>query len=408
MPAADEPIPRRKAIEFVLRLARALHEAGTPAPRLEEALTAVSTQLGLTAAFFSTPTSILAAFGEEGASQRTCMIRVEPSSLNLERLIRIDEVATAVGSAEMTAEQGADELDRIATATPRYGPLTTIACCAVASAGSAAFLGGSWSDVAASGFVGLIVGALMRLAIERPQISLIVELVGGAMAAMLALLAERYIPGARSGVITVSGIIVLLPGLTLTLAMSELASRHLVSGSSRLFAALMVLILISMGVAVGRQITPLLPPLVDSAHVPVASWAAWSALAIVPLAFTVLFKARPRDYVPIAIAGAIGILGATRSAPILGVELSAGLGAFLVGSFANVYSRVLLRPSSIPKLPGIVLLVPGSLGFRSVQSFLDADAISGITTAFSMILIAVSLAAGLLLANVAVKSRKTL
>jgi uncharacterized membrane protein YjjB (DUF3815 family) len=66
------------------------------------------------------------------------------------------------------------------------------------------------------------------------------------------------------------------------------------------------------------------------------------------------------------------------------------------------------RPSSVPKLPGIVLLVPGSLGFRSLQSFLERDTVAAIDTAFSMIVVAVSLAAGLVVSNVMVPSRKTL
>jgi uncharacterized membrane protein YjjP (DUF1212 family) len=404
----DEPIPKRQAIEFVLRLGRALHEAGTPANRLEDALSAVSTQLGVTASFFSTPTSLLAAFGDEGISQRTCLLRVQPSELNLERLVRIDEIATAVGRAEMSAEDGASALGRIALARPRYGPLTTIGAGAVASAGASVFLGGNLPDLGAAGVVGLVVGAIAYHGYQRRELSRVVEIAGGAIAAVLALIAERTIPGAQSAVITVSGVILLLPGLALTLAMSELATRHLASGSARLVYALMILILIALGVAIGRQVAPLLPPLERIPASPMPGWAGLLALVLVPLAFTIIFKARPRDYIPIAVAGVIGITGAAIGARTIGPDLAAGMGAFLVGAFGNVYARVYRRPSSVPKLPGIVLLVPGSLGFRSLQSFLERDTVAAIDTAFSMIVVAVSLAAGLVVSNVMVPSRKTL
>ena len=51
------------ATGFVLELARALHEYGTPAHHLEVALESVAKALDLTAEFFSTPTSIMIGFG---------------------------------------------------------------------------------------------------------------------------------------------------------------------------------------------------------------------------------------------------------------------------------------------------------------------------------------------------------
>ena len=59
-------------------------------------------------------------------------------------------------------------------------------------------------------------------------------------------------------------------------------------------------------------------------------------------------------------------------------------------------------------VPGIMLLVPGSIGFRSVTSFVEANALAGVESAFSMMLVAVGLVVGLLLANAAVMPRRAL
>jgi len=63
-PRAPEPgaDPR---VAFVLRLGREMHAHGNPAHRLEETLGRVSNRLGLETQFFSTPTSIFAAFGPQ-------------------------------------------------------------------------------------------------------------------------------------------------------------------------------------------------------------------------------------------------------------------------------------------------------------------------------------------------------
>jgi uncharacterized membrane protein YjjP (DUF1212 family) len=50
------------------------------------------------------------------------------------------------------------------------------------------------------------------------------------------------------------GIITLLPGLTVTVAMTELASRHLSSGSVRLSAAFIVFASMAFGVALGTTV----------------------------------------------------------------------------------------------------------------------------------------------------------
>jgi len=52
-------------------------------------------------------------------------------------------------------------------------------------------------------------------------------------------------------------------------------------------------------------------------------------------------------------------------------------------------------------VPAILLLVPGSIGYRSLASLMQSEVVLGIETAFRMIVIAVSLVAGLLLASVA-------
>ena len=84
----------------------------------------------------------------------------------------------------------------------------------------------------------------------------------------------------------------------------------------------------------------------------------------------------------------------------MGGELGVFLGALSVGIASNLYGRFLNRPSAVLLVPGILLLVPGSIGFRSVAAMLDKEIIPGIETAFKMILIAIALAAGILVAKI--------
>ncbi|HET7421951.1 MAG TPA: threonine/serine exporter family protein, partial [Gemmatimonadales bacterium] len=64
------------------------------------------------------------------------------------------------------------------------------------------------------------------------------------------------------------------------------------------------------------------------------------------------------------------------------------------------------RQASIVVVPGILLLVPGSVGFRSLTNLMDRQAVTGIETAFSMILTAIALVAGMLVAGVILPERR--
>ena len=95
-------------------------------------------------------------------------------------------------------------------------------------------------------------------------------------------------------------------------------------------------------------------------------------------------------------AGLVGFASAHAGVTALGPELGAFVGALCVGLLAGAYARFARRPALIVLLPGVVLLVPGSLGFRSVSSFLETNAIDGVQGAFTMLIVATSLVVGLL------------
>jgi uncharacterized membrane protein YjjB (DUF3815 family) len=53
-----------------------------------------------------------------------------------------------------------------------------------------------------------------------------------------------------------------------------------------------------------------------------------------------------------------------------------------------------------------MLLVPGSVGFRGLAALMDEKIVSGVDTSFKMILTAVALVAGTLMANIIAPPRR--
>jgi uncharacterized membrane protein YjjP (DUF1212 family) len=398
----------RAAIGFILRLGRALHSYGYAAHRLEQVLDQSAQQLKLRGQFFSTPTSIFASFGPQ-EDQRTFLIRVEPGGVDLGRLAMLDAVTVEVLHGRISPADGSIEIDKILDSPERYGRVVTTLAFGLASAAASRFLGGGMVEIVVSCGIGLVIGVLALASGKLSQLGRVFEPVAAFAASLLAASVGHWIGPFSVYNATLAGLIVLVPGFTLTVAMTELSTRHLVSGTARLTGALVLFLTIAFGVALGSRISSELggPPLIAEA-VPLPGWTEMVALVAAPLAFSVLLRAQPKDAIWIVLAGILGVTGGRLGARSLGLELSVFFGALVVGVASNLYARFLNRPATVTLVPGILLLVPGSLGFRSLASLLDREVVLGVETAFRMILMAVALVAGILVSNIVAPPRRTL
>ncbi|HEY3446399.1 MAG TPA: threonine/serine exporter family protein [Myxococcales bacterium] len=396
------------SIRFAMTLGRALHRFGTPAHRLEEVMTVVSAQLGIEARFVATPTAIFASFGPPEAQQAT-LIRGEPGTADLRRLARIDEVANDVVEGRTSPADGASLVEGQLIDSPpsALGRLLRVACFALCSAAAAQLYGGGLKEVAVAGGVGLLLGLLEALGSKVPTLERGFEPIAAFVASAASVSATRVFGHFSTEVATLAALVYLLPGLALTQAMIELSTRNLIAGTSRFSGAMMVFLLLGFGVALGRRMDVVLPP--APASVPIAALPGWSivpALLVVTLALAVLFRARREDFLWILLAAVVAAAGARIGAAWLGPELGAFLGALALGVVSNGIARLRRSPTIITVVPGIMVLVPGSVGYRSIESMLAQDVVNGLATAFSMVFVLVGLATGLVLANAFVTPRR--
>ena len=399
--------PRREASRLLEGLGRALHRFGTPAHRLEDALGGISRLLGIEAQFFSTPTAIFVC-ESTAAGTLTSLHRVEPGDVQLEKLTALDEILEKVADGTLAPGAALAAVEEVERAPARYRGWVKVAASILASGSAARFFGGSSGDVLAAGAVGLLIGLLDRLLADRPAPRRLFEALAAGSAAFTATLLAPWW-GNSPSVVTVAGLIVLLPGLAVTVAMTELATRHLVSGSARLAGAAVLFVTLGFGVGLGRELglrwTGAIPA---GTPEPLPAWTELPFLLVAALAFTVLFRARPRDLGTILLGGLVAFYGGQAGAALFGPQLGAFVGAVLVGLAGNAYARLARRPSAILELPALMLLVPGSLGFQGVSSLLAHRTVSGVEAAFATFLVAAALVAGLLVSNVVLPPRRSL
>lgn len=392
-----DPARERDAIEFVLDLGHALHAHGQPSHWLEAGMERASARLGLRGQFFTTPTSIFAAFGEQ-EKQQTRLLRVEPGEVHLERLEQVIATAHEVMSGRLDPAEGSRRLAAHRRSPPRWGTTTTTMAFMLSAAAACRFLGGGATEVATAALLATIVALLAAAAPHAKVLGRVFEPIAVFVVSTIAgVLATRFPLSVY--VATLGATLILVPGLTFTVAMAELSTRHLVSGTARLTGAGVQFLGLAFGVAMGTKLADVLagtPAAV--APVPLPEWTLVPALLLAPLSFTVLLKARPRDF-PWVLAVGVGAYFASRAAALaVGPELAAFTGAFAAAAVSNVVARHRHGSPSTTLVPAILLLVPGSVGFRSLTLLMNRDILSGVEAVFRMFVTAAALVAGLIIA----------
>lgn len=405
MPERRAPEPEDERMHVVLRLGEAAHRYGCSTPRVEECMALVARKLGLEGAFFAQPTSLFAGFGRL-PEQQTVLVRFEPGVVDLGKRWSMDALIEDLIAGRRSPREVLAELEALERAPPRFGQWARAAAYLGASVSAARFFGAGANDLAAAALCGLVVWLVDRLAARSSAVARSFDMLAAAAVAAVVMALASWWGGIETYTVTISGLIVLVPGLSLTTAISELALRHLVAGTSRLMGALMTFLQLGFGVALGRMVGLALPPGAppDGTHVQSFVTLA-AALLLAPASFAILLQARARDLGWVLFASTLAYLGTRQGAVWMGPELGAFLGAFLLAVCANLYGRTFRRPSAILLLPGLLMLVPGSLGFRSLSALMERDVLGGVSTAIAVALVSTSLVAGLFAASALVRPR---
>lgn len=395
-------------IEFALRFATALHRYGTPAHRLEDAMTVLSGVLGLQGQFFVTPTAIFASFSSNGHNE-TRMLRVSSSELDLGKLSDLDALIEELAQGRIDVTGAQRRIDAILAQPLPYGRVLATICYALTCACAARFFGGGEHEVLATLLISLGIGIGELLVSFSRRLSTLYAPLAATVVAFIATWVSTTWTPTSAYIITLGSLITMMPGLTLTVGMKELATGHLASGTARLAGAFVVFATMGFGVAFGTRVGSYFfgaPTFIDPLMLP--QWTEFLALAIAPFALAVEMRAQPRFTLWILGGCVLAFAAARFGANVLGTELGVFAGATVLGLGSNTFARITRRPSAIVLIPGMIMLVPGGMGFRGLSALLRGDVVSGVETLFLVTLVAIALVTGLLVANTLLPPRKAL
>jgi uncharacterized membrane protein YjjP (DUF1212 family) len=406
--STSQPYEASRYGALVLNLGRALLHVGSPAHRLESAMQIMARRLGLQAEFFCTPTALIASLGD-GEKQKTLLARSEPGTANLAKLADLTAVMDELASGSIDPQQADEKVREIDAAPPRYGPILEFMAFIVIALGVAPLIGGGIRETLLAGALGTVTGASVLWLRSHSERSRLISPVTAALITFLGTLWCGFDPQTALMPAVIGAMIALLPGMDMTTASRELATGHVVSGASRMAFALMILALLTFGLIMGGMAGQALVGPVDLVSPSLRPvWLAPLGVVVAAFGLMLLFQAHRRDWIWMLIACLIAWVGAGLGTLIDAPVIGAFIGALSVGLAGNLFVHFTGRPGSIMHIPGLILLVPGSIGLRSLAALLGEDVISGIETAMLAGMIAVALTTGIILASVLLPPRTTL
>lgn len=383
---------------FLTTMARELHRAGIATDAIEQTLTDLARSIGVQAQIFALPTHVSISLGPD-SDQHTVNMRLEPGRISLRKIALLNEIYDSLRRRQIDyahAAQLVSEVDRRWPGLPAWWEIPALALIAV---GVALILGGGGREIVVSALIGLCTGLLGALSLKLPLVARLFDVIAAFMATVIVALVIHFIGPTNVYVSIVAGIVVLLPGYSLTLALHELSNDFLVAGVARLGKVLAVLLALGVGAFLGLAMMPWLLSAGTVQPHPVG--ALWWFVASVCLAvgMSIDLDARLRDFAWVFGACFMALLTTHVLSTTSAHTVSAFLAAFVCGIVANLGARYLRVPQAIMLVPALLVLVPGSLSYESVLFAFQANINTALTLGANAVFAAIQIVAGLLLSQ---------
>jgi uncharacterized membrane protein YjjP (DUF1212 family) len=379
-------------------MGRELHRAGIATDAIEQTLGEVATAIGLEAQVFALPTYITIALGPAW-TQRTVMMRLEPGRVSLRKIALINEIYDALRGGRLDYRQANQLLSEVDARWPGLPAWLEIPALALIAVGVAMVLGGGRLELIVSATIGICTGILSTIAARSAIVARLFPAVAAFLATAIVAAFSKLVGPVNIYISIIAGVVVLLPGYSLTLALHELANDFLVAGVARLGRVLSTLLALGCGAFLGLAIVPWVLRSTNVQTHPVA--ATWWFVASILLAagLSIDLDARLRDVVWVFAASFVALLTSHLLSGTSAHAVSAFLAAFLCGMVANIGARYLRVPQAIMLVPALIVLVPGSLSYESVLFAFQHNIDSALTLAANAIVAAIQIVAGLLLSQ---------
>ncbi|KAF9127996.1 hypothetical protein BGW39_005442 [Mortierella sp. 14UC] len=398
--------------DFILRLAKSLIKYGAPSHRLEDAVDHAAKTLEINLQCIYLPNVMIVSFTDyETHTSETHLLKV-PAGLDMYKCALVHQVQKMVTHSSMPVEEAIMKLDAINTEKDVNGRWITVLAYAVSGFCTAPmFFKGNWIDAIISFFMGAAVGLLVWLSEKVPSYAHICDITMSVVVAFVAEALRHH--NVCTSAIKFAGIVIILPGYTITCSILELSSRHIISGSVRLFYAVVFSLLLGYGLTIGASLWSFFDHTSRddesrfSAQCPNAPLNPLWNILFVPffaISLNIWLKAHPRQWLLATVLSIVGYAVSYTSSVYGGAktEVSSALAAFAIGLCGNIYQRLTRQLTFQAVVCAVFFLVPGSIGLKGAMAWFTEDMSGGINFALQMVVTAIAISVGLFTSALAI------
>lgn len=365
--------------------------------RVEETITRICTAFGAAHVEAFTITSVIvASVRMPDGSHSQQMRRVYGNANNLSTLETINSISRSLCERQMTLAEARDAVTD-AKRKMVYPWWVYFIGAVLAAGGFAVFFGGSVMDGVAAALCGIVVTWLDRHVFHNTNqiaVTALISFVAGLFAALFVL------GGVGDNVekVMIGAIMLLIPGVALSVSLQDLFSGELLSGTLRFVHAILLALSVALGFALSM--------IAFSGHIPTA------ASSLIPsdltvlltgvigtVGFSLVFSTKPRHLPFCALSGLLSCLLYLLALRYwsCGVFLSNMIGAAAGGLFSAVCSHVRKAPRNIFIIAAMIPLVPGSGLYYTMASIVSKNVGEAFTYLSTTLQTAVGISAGFLL-----------
>lgn len=409
-PPFDERPPANEAelLECLGKIGRGLIASGAAVGVVENTLTEIALRYDRHCEVIVLPNFLLIKLGKHLQARIEFAIQRLAIRLQLDQISEVIELIDQVMQKKVSLEDASGQFDRILAKPARFGPATTIPGYGLSCIGLTLLFRPELRSLVIVAMTGIVVGLTVWLFQKRPQFNLLLPVIAALVASTLIFNLTRmgYIYGSAN--LLVAPLITFLPGAVLTTGMIELASRHVISGSSRLMYGAALLMLLFVGISAGLNLSGLANSLVYAYEaVAFPWWAAPLGTLLFGIGTFIQLSGANRDLFWMLLVLYIAMVGQTIGEHYLNPYFGAFLGATLMALSSEFIARSPKRTAAVvSQALAFWFLVPGARGLLSVTSILSEDLQSAAIGLGEMTMLIIAITLGVLLGTLVISPQK--
>ncbi|WP_291632846.1 threonine/serine exporter family protein [Clostridium sp.] len=237
-------------IHIAAEAGKIILENGGETYRVEQTIIMICGSYGIShTESFVTPTGIIISITNSENQTISLVRRINSRTVNLRKVSMINNLSRELVSTPLSMVDIRKKIDYINNLQPYSNKTTTFfsAC----TAGSFTLLfGGNYKDFLVALIIGALINCLNVLLDKLDVNSFLKNMLGGSLAASIALLATSLGLVGNMDTIIIGSIMLLVPGIAITNAIRDTIAGDLVSGMSRSIEALFIAIAIAAGTSI--------------------------------------------------------------------------------------------------------------------------------------------------------------